>query len=437
MKIKIEKLIYGGFGMGCINGKPIFVKKSVPGDVNDITIIKSKKSYAEAIIDNIISPSEQRIVARCKYFKSCGGCDYQCLCYSDQLKYKQEIFQEVLDRAHISITAEPIIAGSDQPFFYRNSIRFFFIHNPDNSISFGRKYDDNSSGLVKIDSCLLQSEESNKILKNLKQYINNNIDDKRFLWQIKIRQGKATNEFMIEIITSSEYLPNKEGIVNCLKKIKGIKSIYHTIAPSKSLINLRRILLFGSAIIFEKIGSFRFQISPESFFQTNSLGIKKLYDTVKKYADVKIGDQILDLFCGTGSIGIYLSALAKEICGVESVESAVRDARDNAKLNKVHNIQFYCSDVLKFLSKTKNKSYDVIILDPPRAGLNHRIIDKISKLSFKKIIYVSCNPSTFARDINLFKDVGLNLVKVVPVDMFPQTHHIECIGLIIKKLSTG
>lgn len=444
MKIKIEKLINEGFGLGHDkNGKSIFVRKSVPGDILDVETTKDKKNFSEAIIKEIIEPSPHRIKPICPNFDFCGGCESMNISYPDQLKYKEEIFAETLQRQGIETKIESIIPGSSEQHFYRNSIRFSFISNNDD-IAFARHNFIYSKGLVEVDKCYLQSETSNEIITKLKEYINDNVSDKSLFWQLKIREGKFTNQFMIEIITSGEHLPEEKGIVDVLKNISGVKSIYHTIAPNKSLKNLKRRLIFGSPIIFEKIGRYTFQISPESFFQTNSLGAHTLYDVIKKYADIKIGDNILDLYCGTGSIGIYLSTLAKKVVGVEIVPEAIRDAKDNARINKIHNCEFICSDVEKYLCslKTKNRrsrpelvegsELSTIIIDPPRAGLSKELIKNI--LNFKlqnfKLIYVSCNPATFARDVKIFQEFGKKLVKVQPIDMFPQTHHIECVGII-------
>jgi len=457
--IKIEKLVFGGKGLGFINnkpfdkayGRPFFVYKAVPGDELEIEIIKDRKDFAEAKINKIIKPSAQRIKPPCPYFEQCGGCEHQNISYSDQLKFKEEIFIELINKSYRSSEARtnkydssrpqtasnnikilPIIAGSNHPFYYRNSIRFFFMHKKNGDIAFGRSRFDDASKLVEIDSCLLQSETTNKIISHLKEYINQNINDKQFLWQLKIRQGKQTAEFMVEIITTSEELPQKEGIVGVLKKIDGIKSIYHTVAPAKSLNNLERHLIYGSPIIQEKIGKYTFQISPQSFFQTNSLGVKTLYDKIKEFADTQMGDNVLDLYCGTGTIGIYLSAMAKKITGVESVAEAVRDAIDNAKINKVSNINFFYQDSLDYLSALQPTSYNLqaIIVDPPRAGLNKKVIDKLARIKFKKLVYVSCNPTTFIRDINLFENKGLKLVNIQPLDMFPHTHHLELVSLL-------
>ncbi len=432
MKIKIEKIIFPGVGLGRDeNGRPIFVPKTVPGDEVEVKLLKNKKSFAEGVIDEIIKPSNIRIEPKCPHFEDCGGCGHQNINYDNQLKIKEKVFQEVLDRAKIDIEAETILPGSNHPLYYRNSMRFFFLLDNNKNISFARHHYYKNE-LVPIDECFLQSETSNKILNELKSYINDNVLYKSSFWQIKIREGKITGEIMVELITTNEELPNREGIVEVLKKIDEVKSIYHTIAPNKSLKSLKRKLIFGSPIIYEKIGKFKFQISPESFFQTNSYGAKTLYEIIKKYAKVEAGDTILDLFCGTGTIGIYLSTLAKEVAGIDVVLNAVNDARDNAKLNHVQNCNFYTLDLRDRINLNKYES-NVVIVDPPRAGITKELVSEISKQKFKRLIYASCNPATFARDINEFKKHEIILEKVQPIDNFPQTHHIECVGLLSKQ----
>ncbi len=428
MKLKIEKIIFEGYGLGRTKDKPVFVSKSVPGDELEIEVLKENKSFMVGKIKSIISSSPKRIEPKCKHFNDCGGCDHQNIDYPDQLKFKDEIFKEVLSRAKIDVTPDPIIQGSSHPFFYRNSIRFF-IKKFDDNIEFYRHHF-LTNDLMPIKECFLQSETSNDILKNLKTLLNKN-DEIGSLYQIKIREGKNMGEIMVELITNSEELILKDEIISILKTLEGIKSIYHTVSPAGSLKNARRHLIFGSPIIYEKVGKYTFQISPESFFQTNSLGIKTLYDTIKNFAKVEMGESVLDLYCGTGSIGIYLSTLAKKVLGVESVKSATRDAIDNARINKVNNCKFICDDVFRFLGSSVHK-YDVVIIDPPRAGLKKEVIETISKINFKRLIYVSCNPATFARDIKLFESSKVMLRKVQPIDMFPQTHHIECVGELVK-----
>ncbi len=435
MRIKIEKLIYEGWGLGhAEDGKAIFVKKAVPGDLLEVELTKEKSKYAEAILKDIIQPSPLRIEPQCSFFNLCGGCEHQNISYSDQMTQKEELFAETLSRASIKTAVLPIIQAGE-PVFYRNSNRFFLELDTDNNLHYCRHNYLYKNGLVEVKNCLLESEESNNIVETLVGFINTRIENKSAFWQIKTREGKATGEFMIEIITLSENLPQKQEIIEILRKIPGIKSIYQTVAKDRSLKNLKRFLLFGSPVIYEKIGKFTFQISPDSFFQTNSLGIKTLYDKIKEFAGIKIGENVLDLYCGTGSIGIYLSTLAKKVVGIEVVQNAINDAKANAKINKIQNCEFICADATKWLKNNKDIKFDKIIVDPPRAGLDKEIISLLYKLyNFKnfQLVYVSCNPATFARDILEFERVGVKLKKVQPVDMFPQTHHIECVGVLEK-----
>lgn len=291
--------------------------------------------------------------------------------------------------------------------------------------------------LIEIGECSLQSEWSTNFATELSNFINKSIDDSSPFFQLRIREGKFTGDRMVEIITKTGYLPEKQKLIWFLKNFPGIKSAYHTVPTRDNLIDAKRSLLFGSTIIYEKIGKYTFQISPESFFQTNSMGIKTLYDKIKEFANVGIGESVLDLYCGTGTIGLYLSTLAKRMVGVESVQSAVNDANANAKINKIHNAEFICADAVKWLSSytppnLPSERGGAIILDPPREGLNKEIIERLLTFDFRLLAYVSCNPSTFARDIKEFEKNGLKLKKVQPVDMFPQTQHIECVGVISR-----
>ncbi len=435
MNIKIEKMIFEGWGIGHdTTGKAVMVKKSVPGDTLEVKITKNKANYSEAVIEKVIDPSPLRITPKCHFFNLCGGCDHQNIAYPDQLKLKEALFSETLSRANIDTDILPIVQAGE-PVFYRNSNRFAFKIDDNNTLRYCRHNYLYRDGLVEVKDCLLESETANKIVETFVDFINNNIEDKSSFWQIKIREGKMTDEFMVEIITSSDQFPQKQKLVDLLAKISGVRSIYQTVATNKSLKHLQRYLLYGSPVIFEKIGRFNFQISPDSFFQTNSLGVKTLYDKIKDFADIKPGDDVLDLFCGTGSIGIYLSTLAKKVTGVEIVQNAINDAKSNAKINKIQNCDFICANAKKWLAQNYNHQFNKIVVDPPRAGLDKEIIGLLSRFSISidlKIVYVSCNPATFSRDIIEFEKQGLVLKKVQPIDMFPQTHHIECVGLIQK-----
>lgn len=433
MKIKIEKLIFGGYGLGHdTNGQTIFVKKSVPGDELEIEIIKEKESFKEGIIKQIARPSLQRIDPPCPHFERCGGCEHQNIDYPNQLKFKEEIFIEVLRRADIQTEILPIIQGSNEEFFYRGTQRFFLGTDDANHLIYQMHDFAHNSQFVEIKSCLLQSKFCNQFLDAFKEFFDTNIEDKSTLWQIRIREGKRTGDFMVEIITKTKTLPEKNQFIMFIKQFPQIKSAYHCISADKNLRNAKRHLLVGSPIIYERIGKFTFQLSPESFFQTNSCGVKTLYDKIKELANIKIGSRVLDLFCGAGTIGIYLSTLAKDITGVELIQNAINDAKANARINHATNTNFIHADATTWLRDNKTEEFDTIVVDPPRSGLTKNIIFELGKLEFNNLVYISCDPATFARDIKELKKQKLILVKVQPIDMFPQTHHIECIGLITK-----
>ena len=368
----------------------------------------------------------------CEYFARCGGCDLQNIDYANQLKIKDDLIDKLITKYAIVIKdRRNIIPGSKEPIFYRNSIRFEFCRNTKGELKIARHNPLSSKNPTITDYCLLQSEKSNIFLQSILNIYNKLEYTGEDLWQVKVREGKFTNEFMLEIITINSNLPLKQELISTIKQFPEIKSLYQTIAPDKDVYKIIRKLIYGRPVIFEKIGRFKFQISPESFFQTNSLGIKTLYDTIKQLADIRIGDRVLDLYTGTGSIAIYLSILAKTITGVESVKQAVNDANSNARINSITNCKFVCNEVGEFLKNNTN-DFDVIILDPPRAGLQEDIIKLVSKSFFKQLVYISCNPETFFRDIQMFNKHGINLNVLQPIDMFPQTHHIELVGLLRK-----
>jgi len=423
--IKIEKIVFGGEGLGFrADGKAVLVKKSLPEDHLLVKTVSESKNYLKAKIVKVVTPSSLRKKPECPYFQLCGGCDLQQTDYQHQLQIKQAIIVDFFDKFKVEQKLlSPIIAGSSDQFYYRNSIRFEFKTDNGKLVVGRHNYLDPKVPVI-TDYCLLQSEFSNFFIENLLKFLNQILtqEEKKIFWQIKIREGKALNEFMVELITEDNQIPKKDDLINFVKKFSKIKSFYHSIAPKKNIYKIRRKLLSGRPIIFEKIGPYKFQIAPESFFQTNSLGVKNLYDQIKKTAGLKIGDRLLDLYAGVGGISIYLSALCSEVVAVEIVSEAINDARDNARMNKISNIKFVCDNAENFIKKDSH--FDQIIVDPPRAGLKNSLIKTLIDKT-DKFIYVSCNPSTFFRDLQILTKGGFKLTSFQPIDMFPQTHHIE------------
>lgn len=356
------------------------------------------------------------------------------------MKFKEEYLQETLNRQNIRTIVLPIIK-SDHQFDYRNTMTFKFF-NDEGEVSLAMHDYLDYRIYRPITTCYLQSETARLIMKSVVDWANSLTSSRSNLDQLRIREGKQTGEFMVEIYTKSSNLPSQGELKEFLTNIPAIQSIYHCFNDKKR--NINRRLIFGAATIREKIGKYTFIISPESFFQTNGSNVKKLYDLVKEFADVQMGDRVLDLFCGTGTIGIYLSTFAKEVIGIEYNDQAINDARANAKINNIKNISFEQLDLNKEqFSNTTTRLPDgqvqqsnVVIIDPPRAGLTQKLINELSKLiNFKsfRLIYVSCDPATFARDAVLLEKQGLKLKKVQPVDMFPQTYHLEIVGLFAKE----
>lgn len=426
----VEKLVNEGYGLSHNKeGKAVFVPKSVPGDLIEPQIIKIKKGFVVADIKKVVKPSKLRVEPPCPYFGMCGGCQHQNISYDNQLKYKQAIFKEIVTSKNIKTKIYSITPCPNQ-YHYRNVMRFAITGNK--HIKYEMKNHNYGQKNIEITQCLLQSQKANIVMEALKKALNISVSNLSSLWQLRIREGKTTGEMMVEIMTDSHLLPQKELIVESLSHIKEVVSIYHTYSHQRSLYELTRKLIYGKPIIYEKIGKFTFQISPESFFQTNSIGIKTLFDLIKGLVNLTIGETLLDLYCGTGTIGIYLSTLAKRVVGVELAKEAVIDAKDNARLNKVHNCQFISQDAKAFFHNNKEE-FENIIVDPPREGLKNEVIKALCKMRPKRLVYVSCNPSTFARDIKEFDKYNWNLIEVHPIDMFPQTHHIECVGLLKHK----
>lgn len=467
LNLKIDKYAFEGKGICRIskeengeNNYVVFVEGAYPGDTVEARLIKIKKSFAEAKTINIISPSQDRIKSECSYFGVCGGCKQQDLSYEKQLYYKQLQVKEIFERLGNFIEYEMLpIVPSERIFYYRNKMEFSFadrrwlrpdeISNEeitDRNFALGLHIPRIYDKVLDINECFLQSEESNKILnftrkffkeKNISIYSTKTHEG--FLRNLVIKQSFHTKDLMVNLVTSSE---NEDLIKNYTEEI--IKEI-PSITTVVNNINLRKAsvatgdyekVFFGEGFITDKIGNYFFRISPNSFFQTNTHQAEKLYQTAVDFGEFKKDEILYDLYSGAGTISLYVSGIVKEVYGIEVVESAVEDAKINTKLNNINNVHFETADLYKsFLPLVKEKNLpkpDVMIVDPPRSGMHQNTVNDILELLPKRIVYVSCNPSTQVRDIKLLSE-KYNLIKMQPVDMFPQTYHIENVALLILK----
>lgn len=397
--IKITALDHYGRGIGRINDKIIFIDNALVNDAVKVDIVTEKKNYYEGKIIEYVSKSEDHIKADCPYYDLCGGCNIMHMSYSNQLVFKANKVKEILSKfADVEVDINEII-GSEE-YNYRNKVTL----QVKGKYGFYKK---DSYEIINIDNCLISDNKINKVMSKFKSISLNKIN------QIIIK-ASSLNEVMVVIYV--------EGNVKESSIINELKSVANSIII-KDKYDFKTI--YGSDTIREKIGEYLFNISADSFFQINTKQAYKMYEIVKKY----IGkcNNLLDLYCGTGTIGIYLSSIAKKVIGVEINKSAIEDANNNALLNNVTNIEFICDDVSKVINDFDK--IDAIVVDPPRSGLDSITINSILDIKPDKIVYVSCDPVTLARDIKLLKD-SYEVKEVTPLDMFPNTYHVECIVLL-------
>lgn len=394
MQVEITKLNHSGEGMATIEGKIIFVPKTIPGDIVELTNQIDHGNYATSSVKSYLEKSSSRVPIPCPYYQSCGGCQLMGLSYQDQLTYKQEKVANILKKYS---NLEPNLSIKESNTYqYRNKITL----QVQNGII--GLFQPNSNKLVPIEACLLISPKMNQLIKQIQTKIN--------LSQVeKIMIREIQNKQMIQIIGTAD----KNTLIDTLSH--EVASIY---------LNNKKI--YGLDALEEQLGPYHFLVSPSSFFQVNHKQTINLYNQVKEYLG-NHNNHVLDLYCGTGTIGIYVSSCCKKITSIELNSSSVKDARKNIKINKLNNIKVLEGDVGKLLKE--KETYDAIIVDPPRSGLDKRTRQTLLKIKSPKIIYISCNPITLARDLNQLKQI-YDLKNITLFDMFPNTYHVECVCLL-------
>ena len=443
IQIKIDKIVFGGEGLGYYNGFAVFVPMSIPEDELEIEIISVKKTYARGLIKNIIKASPERIDSHKFTFEDFYGCDFAMLKYESQLKYKKLMVEEVMRKiAGLPDIEISDVLASEDVYNYRNKIiePFSVYGNKIITGFFKRK----SHEVFEVDENILNSKLGNRIIKELKEILNKNkisvyneITHKGLLRNVMIRTNSNNEAMLVLIINSNKITENIKNLLFRLReKIEEIKSIYISLNSKKTntVIGEKNIFIYGEESIKENLNGIEFHISPTSFFQINVKQAKRLYDIAISFFDDIDNKYIVDAYSGTGTIGMIMAKKAKKVYAIEIVKSASEDGEKTAKENRIENIEFINGSVEKELVNliNANKRIDTIIFDPPRKGLEASIIDKVAELNLKEVVYISCNPSTFARDVKLFSEKGYTLKKLQAVDMFPQTSHIETVALLSK-----
>jgi 23S rRNA (uracil1939-C5)-methyltransferase len=439
-----------------VDDKVIFITGAVPGDVVDLFVTKSKKDYAEAIVQKFVSYSTNRVAPICRHFveDSCGGCKWQMLPYALQLQFKEQQVKDVLTRiGRVRDTEYLPIKGCDQAYGYRNKLEFTFsnkrylsskeINNAEvspvqNVLGFHapRLFDK----VIAIDNCHLMDGFQNELRNAVRDFT---LENKYTYYDHRTHEGLLRN-MMVRIATTGDILVNivvkennaeVETLMNFVAdRFPQITSLHYTINPklNDTIYDLEVKLFKGSATISEKLEDYVFSISPKSFFQTNTKQGEALYTIAREFAGLTGKEILYDLYCGTGSIGIFCSAKAAKVIGVESVADAIVDAKANALRNGLQNSEWFAGDVIHICNDAFFATHgapDVVICDPPRAGMHRDLVDKLLEIAAPRIVYVSCNPATQARDVALLQ-AKYTVVKVQAVDMFPQTHHVESVALL-------
>ncbi len=455
-KIEIADAGSEGKALARIDNMVVFVPYVVPGDIVDIKIVKRKKSFYEGKALKIHTPSPLRIPARCEHFGLCGGCKWQNLSYEKQLEYKQKQVVDNFERiGKINIPAIKPIIKSENEYHYRNKLEFTFsarrwlledenFDGTANNKGLGFHLPGMFDRILDIKNCYLQEAPSNSIRLQLRDFtMQQNLEyydprEHTGLMRNVVIRNTSTGDLMVIVVFGYNDKEQIDGVMKFLdESFPEITSLFYIVNAKKndSISDLDPILYSGKEYIMEKMGDLAFKIGPLSFYQTNAAQAERLYRVALEYAGLSGNETVYDLYCGTGTISNYVASKAKKVIGIEYVEAAIEDALENSKLNNIGNTRFFAGDILKVLTPEFIEVYgkpDVIITDPPRAGMHPKVVDQIVASNPEKIVYVSCNPATQARDIALMSE-KYELVEVQPVDMFPQTHHVENVSLLRRK----
>lgn len=445
-----------------IDGKALFIEGAAPGDVVDVFVSSNRKDWAQGKVTHFHSLSPDRVDPVCKHFGLCGGCKWQMLPYEKQLQYKQtEAYQNLKRIGHVESEEWLPIVGATSIFNYRNKLEFTFsnkryltdseikalpnkegVHAGGDAVGFHvpRIFDK----VIDIEQCHLMDDVNNLIRNTIRSFAREN--DFRF-YDIKQHTGWlrniiirncTTGELMVNVCLGYEDADNMKKLFDhLLAVVPGITTLLYTINKkwNDSIHDLEPQVYSGKGFVIEQLGAYQFKIGPKSFFQTNTSQANKLYEITREFAGLTGKEVLYDLYCGTGSIGIFVSDLAKKVIGVEVIAAAIEDAKENAALNNIQHASFFAGDVIDICNDAFFETHgrpDVVITDPPRAGMHEKLVNKLLEIAAPKIVYVSCNTATQARDLALLSE-KYAIKKIQPVDMFPHTHHIESVALLELK----
>lgn len=437
--VYIEDLTHDGNGVAKINGYPLFIQGALPGETVEVHVLKTLKNYGFAKVVEIIEKSPDRVDAPCVYFAQCGGCQLQHFSYEGQLKWKQKMVGNVMKRlGKIDVPVLPV-KGMKEPWHYRNKSQIPFAQNEAGQAVAGF-YKTKSHNIVDMERCLIQTGEADVMMAQLKGELAalgiRPYDEKShqgMLRHVVVRKGRATGEVMIVLVTKTKKFQQKEAAVTKIRElVPNVTSIVQNVNSEKTnvIFGDETITLWGKDTIEDTIGDVRFEISARSFYQVNPIQTEVLYKQALDYAQLEGNERVIGAYCGIGSISLFLAQKAGHVMGVEIVPQAIEDAKRNAELNGFTNTYFEAGPAEEVIPRwyKEGKEADVLVVDPPRKGCDEALLNTIIEQKPKRVVYVSCNPATLARDLRILEDGGYKTQEVQPVDMFPHTTHCEAVA---------
>ncbi|WP_443684238.1 23S rRNA (uracil(1939)-C(5))-methyltransferase RlmD [Phascolarctobacterium succinatutens] len=442
--LTVNGLGSSGEGVGKYEGFTVFVKGALPEEEVRVTITLVKKSYAVGALEEIVKASAERVEPACPVYKECGGCQLQHLSYKGQLECKRQQVQDALTRiGHLNLEALPVL-GAAEPWSYRNKMQFPAAADAEGVLQIGC-YATATHSVVDTDACMISKEANNAIMKTVRtwmQHYNISAYDEKtgkgLVRHIMGRVGVHSGEVMAVIITSGYDIPHRGVLIEWLKRhVPGLVSVVQNINKKQTnvVMGSKTRVLYGPESIKDSLGSLSFHISAQAFFQVNSEQAEKLYNKALEFAALSGKETVVDVYCGTGTISLYLARHAKQVYGIEIVAPAIENAKKNAEENKCANAEFICGDAAVELPKLLAGGVrpDVLVVDPPRAGCEQKVLAAIAEVQPERVVYVSCNPASLARDLAFMEQHGYKAIVAQPVDMFPMTSHVETVVLLGRK----
>lgn len=442
--VEIIGLGHSGEGVGRFQDFTIFVPQALPGEVVEVQVSEVKKNYAKAKLTGVKQASAERVEPLCSVYQSCGGCQLQHLSYAGQLNAKR---QQVVDAVtRIGKLADVVVhptLGAANPWYYRNKMQFP-VGKAGGKVAVGC-YSQGTHAIINTENCCIQHSVNNTIADQVRRIVTEfNIPtyDERtgegVIRHVMGRVGTATGEVMVALVTAVDKLPSQEKVIAALRQaIPGLTSIVQNVNPKRGNIIMGETTgtIWGKDTITDKLGDLTFHISARSFFQVNTEQTVLLYGKAVEYAGLTGQETVIDAYCGTGTITLFLAGQAAKVYGIEIVKPAIADAWQNAQTNKIENVEFIAGDAVEVMPDLYRSGVrpEVIVVDPPRAGCEPKVLETFVKMKPERIVYVSCNPASLARDLAILAEQGYQTVEIQPVDMFPHTHHVECVAKLMRK----